>query len=260
MTAVPACTHPGSECFGVSCSGTGRVAVHLQIRRCLPYNHCAIHRLKKRVFLHLVSVTPSRESCKPDTCGAVPEALRSQGWHVGRWKLVAPKIRRLIAPDPVIIQVNEHKTTRVTLTYRSRTIKGRNALSVYGRPGKVFGDVRSASRYRDLAALGHALHGTKLGCDHLQKLPVISTGKVDGASADCRLLSHRVTLQVWRVVRKLPYVTGFGSVRGWEAVGPNWVIEPHEDGRDVVPRIQIALGGQIVDFKCWSPRFHPKCN
>jgi hypothetical protein len=156
----------------------------------------------------------------------------------------------LITPDPVVIEVKEHKTTEVTLTYRDSSAKGRNALRVYGRPGRVWGRVASASRYRNLAVLAHALQAAKLGCTHLQRSHVISSVKIDGAAAGCRLLSHRSTLGVWSYVGKLPYVTGFGSVRGWRAVGPNWVIEPHEDGRGVVQRIQAALKGQAVHFMC----------
>jgi hypothetical protein len=178
---------------------------------------------------------------------------------VGRWKLVAPKLRSLIPPDPVVIQVKEHKTTEITLTYLDSSAKGRNGLGVYGRPGTVWGSVASATRYRNLAALAHALRASKLGCAHLQRLHVISSLKIDGAAADCRMLSHRATVEVWSYVGKLPYVTGFGPLRGWRAVGPNWVIEPYEDERRVVQRIQAALKGQAVHFMCSGPHTSDPC-
>jgi hypothetical protein len=125
LLIVPACSgqahQSSSECFGAACPGQGAIDVRLSERRCGPDGLCATTPLKQQPYLHLIQLGgPIQEHCGPTSdCGGVAVALRTHGWHVGRWRLVAPELRGMKAPEPVTIRVKEHQTARVTLIYRA---------------------------------------------------------------------------------------------------------------------------------------------
>jgi hypothetical protein len=121
LTVAVACSGDArlSECRGfVACANEGTIDVTLVVERCDESEGCTLEALDRSPFLELIQLDGDPdEHCGPDDCGAVPDALRIEGWSVGTWRLVAPPIRDLEPPDPIVIEVKEGEETKVTLTY-----------------------------------------------------------------------------------------------------------------------------------------------
>lgn len=88
------------------------------VQSCQPSGVCSTASLKREVYLEFIELdAPPGEGCGPGDCGAVPSALR-QGWNPGRWKIVAPSVKGLGTPEPMIIDLDARETLEVELIYQ----------------------------------------------------------------------------------------------------------------------------------------------
>lgn len=106
------------ECFGANCPGQGAIDVEVVVESdCPPGHACKTLPLPKEPFIEMVELHVDGEHCGAGDCGAVPHALRTEGWNVGTWRMIAPKLPGLIPPEPIVIELEEHEVEHVTLVY-----------------------------------------------------------------------------------------------------------------------------------------------
>lgn len=118
--ALPQQADEGECRWSFECPGKGGMDVRLVLEDgCDPDGNCTTRELDKdHTFLGVIP--PDGKCRRPSECetGAVPDALRGEGWDIGRWKVIAPVLEGLIQPEPVLVEVRQSKLTPVTLTYR----------------------------------------------------------------------------------------------------------------------------------------------
>ena len=109
------------ECFGVNCPDQGAINVDLRVERCESSGQCTTRPLNRDVYLEVIELSgPREERCGPGDCGGVVSALRADGWRAGRLKIVAPPLPTLRPPPPIVIELEEHETEELTLSYRGK--------------------------------------------------------------------------------------------------------------------------------------------
>lgn len=107
------------DCHSFSlCADEGLVEASVLVESCSSSGACTRRDLENSVFLGFIQLDgPPDERCGPGDCGAVPDAL-FQGWRPGRWKIVAPDMKGLEAPDPVMVDLEAGETESIELLYR----------------------------------------------------------------------------------------------------------------------------------------------
>ena len=107
------------ECrWSYECPGKGGMIVNFEVETCAEGEDCSTTVLdREHAFLGVVR--PEVDCSRPSQCqtGAVPHALKNQGWDVGRWKVIAPNLKGLTPPEPQIVELEQSELTPVTLTY-----------------------------------------------------------------------------------------------------------------------------------------------
>lgn len=103
------------------CEHEALIDAEVLVERCDRFEECRLVPYDISVFLGFVDLDDRGSgSCRRDECGANSDALQS-GWQTGRWRIIAPRIRRfphLLPPDPIDLTLEAGETYEVKFVYR----------------------------------------------------------------------------------------------------------------------------------------------
>lgn len=103
------------------CDDEAVVDAEIVVERCDRFEECHLVPYDISVFLGFIDLDDQGpDACGRGDCGAQIDALPS-GWDTGRWRIVAPRIRRfphLIPPEPIDLTLEAGETLQIRLVYR----------------------------------------------------------------------------------------------------------------------------------------------